>query len=81
MSHKGRCFRSMRRTVARKARQGKPYEPHPVRWRVPQAIAAFLTGPAKQLRAGYEQMGLAIARYAQHQQLTGQGAPVRVETR
>lgn len=75
-AHSGRCFRSYRRTKARKAEQGKVYE-YPIRWKVPQAIKAFLTGDARQVRARHDQMGLAISRYAQHQALTGKGPPIR----
>lgn len=76
-AHRGRCFRSKRKTIARKLRQGEPYESHPVRWKVPAVIKPFLTGNANQLRARQEQFGLAIARYAQHHALTGKGPAVR----
>lgn len=76
--HSGRCFRSFRRTKARKERQGaEPYE-FPIRYKVPLAIRPFLANAAKnQCRAQHEQMGLAIARYAEHQRLTGKGPKVR----
>lgn len=80
MAHSGRCFRSNRRTARRKFLQGKPYEPCPTRWKVPEAIRGFLTttpGSPNQVRAQYDQMGQAIARYAQHQRATGKGPPVR----
>lgn len=76
MSHSGRCFRSMRRTKRRKEAQGNDYD-YPIRWKVPAVIRSFLEGNRNQIRARHDQMGLAIARYARHQQLTGKGAPVR----
>ncbi len=78
MSHKGRCFRSYRRTRARKEAQGcEQRYVHPIRWKVPQAIAPFLVGIKGQCRATFDQFAQAIARYAKHQALTGKGAPVR----
>lgn len=76
-AHRGRCFRSIRRTVKRKYEQGEEYDPFPMRWKVPAAIAPFLQGVKGQSRARHDQMGEAIARYAQHHKLTGKGAPVR----
>lgn len=76
MSHKGRCFRSARATRRRKEARGESYD-YPVRWKVPAALRPFLTGNSNQLRARHDIFGAAIAAYAKHQQLTGQGAPIR----
>lgn len=73
--HKGRCFRQHRSAVKRKAKQGERFD-YPIRYKVPQAISFFLSGAQKnQKRAQVDQMGLAIQRYAQHQQLTGNHGP------
>ncbi len=73
--HKGRCFRSHRRTVERKTEQGERFD-YPIRYKVPQAIMFFLPqGQKNQRRAQFEQMGLAIQRYQQHQTLTGNHGP------
>lgn len=75
--HKGRCFRSHRRTIERKAEQGERFD-YPIRYKVPQVISFFLSGGQKnQRRAQHDQFGLAIARYAEHQRLTGKGPAVR----
>lgn len=77
-AHSGRCFRSNRRTARRKAKQrhAEPYVAHPIRWKVPQAIANFLVGNANQLRARFDQMAQAVARYADWQAKTGKGPKV-----
>lgn len=74
-AHTGRCFRSLRRTVERKRKQGVEFVRVETRWRVPLAIRPFLIGNGS--RAQFESMGLAIQRYADFRQKTGQGAPVR----
>lgn len=77
-AHTGRCFRSARKTTKRWKKQGKKYEVCPQRWKVPAAIAPFLTAGSKnQVRARFHEMGQAISRYAEHYKLTGRGAPVR----
>lgn len=73
----GRCFRSNRTTARRKLRQGKSYDAHPVRWKVPLALRSFLFGASNQLRARYDDFAKAIMNYTKHQQLTGKGTPVR----
>lgn len=78
-AHSGRCFRSKRATVARKARQGVEYDPHPIRWRVPAVLRPFLSGSVSQSRAQHDQYATAIGRYQQHRLATGKGAPVRAE--
>lgn len=76
--HKGRCFRSHRRTLARKGSEAN----YPIRYKVPQVISFFLMGAQKnQRRAQQDQFGLAIAKYAEHQRLTGQGPKVRAAGR
>lgn len=75
--HKGRCFRQHRRAVERHAERGETYG-YPIRYKVPQIISFFLSqGQKGQKRAQEQQMGLAIARYAEHQRLTGKGPMVR----
>lgn len=70
-AHSGRCFRQWRRTKARKARQGKPWE-FPIRQKVPLALRPFLNATSgSQVRAGQMQMQQAILRYAQHQSMVG----------
>lgn len=73
-AHSGRCFRSNRKT---KLRKGAAYAAHPTRWRVPLALRPFLTGNANQTRARFDVFALAVSRYAEHQRLTGKGAPIR----
>lgn len=78
-AHRGRCFRANRRTARRKAKQvhEEAYVAHPIRWKVPEAIGAFLFGAANQVRARFGQMASAIVRYRDWQEKTGKGAPVR----
>jgi len=40
-AHAGRCFRAWRRAVARKFRQGKPWD-FPIRQKVPLTLRPFL---------------------------------------
>ena len=71
-AHTGRCFRAWRRTKARKARQGQPWD-RPIRQKVPLALRPFLTGAVGSIQkhAGMEAMGHAIARYVEHQKMVG----------
>ena len=70
-AHTGRCFRAWRRLKARRVRQGAPPPVFPIRQKVPLALRPFLTGDARQMRAGPNAMALAINRYAQHQTMVG----------
>ena len=70
-AHSGRCFRSWRRTAARKLKQGQPWD-FPVRQKVPLALRPFLTAESgRQRHAGAAAMNLAVARHAQHQAMIG----------
>jgi hypothetical protein len=70
-AHTGRCFRSWRRTKARKFKQGVPWD-FPIRQGVPLALRPFMTGiDGRQRHAGPQQMALAITRYAQHNAMIG----------
>jgi hypothetical protein len=69
-AHTGRCFRAWRRTVARKAAQGQPWE-RSIRQKVPLALRPFLNAERSQKHAGAAAMANAIARYAQHQMMIG----------
>lgn len=71
MSHKGRCFRQMRRTKARYRRRGEEYNPFPIRQKVPLALRPFLIGDGRQKSAVKDAMNIAITRYAQHQAMVG----------
>jgi hypothetical protein len=69
-AHTGRCFRALRRTKGRKARQGGSYD-FPIRHKVPLAIRAFLVGDLRQRHAGADAMNIAMAGFAKHQMMVG----------
>ena len=77
--HKGRCFRQRRRTKARKESRGERFDP-PIRYKVPAALMPFLARAlTNQLRASFEQIGLAITRYNKWAGEHGK-SPVRTES-
>lgn len=70
-AHTGRCFRAWRRLVARRAKHGIRLT-IPVRQKVPLALRPFLNAvDNRQVRAGFDQMQLALVKYAQHQAMIG----------
>jgi len=69
--HSGRCFRATRRTKRRKELQGKRWD-YPVRWKAPLALRPFLNAEHSNTRTvQHAAFAHAVAKYAQHQRMTG----------